>query len=188
MKKIIHPADVPVWNGKKFPMFCKIEFTDGNLSISGVIGPTQGGNARGGAGQIDMEFDHEDKSQNDSRYQEPIKASSLRFAPGWNRSKWYKFLDAWHKWHLNNMKSTCEHQEALGWTYEEHHGNAWHYDTTKEPDEEGNYPIVKDPYKGDACPVCGHEIGSARQKRAVPQDVIDFLFSLPDTDRLPNWV
>ena len=115
MKKVIHPCDVPMWDGKKYPMFCKIEFTDGKLSISGVIGPNRFGNAEGGCGQIDMEFDHENKSDNDTRYSEPIKASSLRFSDGWSIKNWYKFLDIWKHWHLNDMNSACEHQEALGW-------------------------------------------------------------------------
>lgn len=125
MKKVIHPCDVPQWNGKKYPLFCKIEFTDGRLSISGVVGPLKSGNAIGGCGQVDMEFDHQNPEHNDKRYSEPIKAASLRFAPGWTMGKWFKFLEYWHDWHL---------------------------------------------------------------RREVPQEVIDFLFSLPDTDRTPNWV
>lgn len=162
MKKVIHPCDVPMWDGKKYPMFCEIEFTDGTLSICGVIGPNRWGNAKGGAGQIAMEFDHLDKSQNDSRYSDPIKARDLRFAPGWNRAKWYKLLEYWHNWHLNDMHSECEHQEAAGISYN------------------------SDP--SNVCEVCGYKIGTAWTRREVPQDVIDFLFSLPDTDRVPAWV
>lgn len=163
MKKVIHPCDVPVWNGKKYPLFCEIEFSDdGRLSITGVIGPTIGGNAMGGCGQVDMDFDHADKSQNDSRCDNPIKASELRFAPGWNTSKWYKFLDVWKTWHLNDMHAECEHQEKLGWKYDTH--------------------------KGQNCPECGYQIGTAWTRRDVPADVIEFLQSLPDTDRIPNWV
>lgn len=162
MKKIIHPCDVPMWNGKKYPMFCEIEFTNRVLSISGVIGPLKSGNAIGGCGQINMEFDHVNKAHNDSRYEHLIKASELRFAPGWDKTKWYKFLEAWHDWHLNDLHAECEHQEVLGWTYETH--------------------------KGQSCPTCGYEIGTAWTRREVPQDVVDFLFSLPDTDRVPNWV
>lgn len=183
--KVIHPCDVPVWNGKKYPLFCKINFSsDGRLSITGVVGPLKSGNAMGGCGQVDMEFYHPDVRDDTSL----LKPVQLRWGAGWNRAKWYKFLKIWNDWHLNDMKSTCIHQEEMGWAYDTHHGNAWHYDITKEPDEEGEYPIVKDPYKGDACPVCGYEIGSAWQKREVPADVIEFLSSLPNTDRTPNWV
>lgn len=169
MRKVIHPCDVPMWDGKKYPMFCKIEYKDGRLSITGVIGPHAGyADGRGSGqhaalrGQIDMEFDHLDPTQNDSRYDDPIKAISLRFAAGWNRAKWYKFLDAWHNWHLNNMHSECEHQQAKGITY------------TLDPN--------------NVCDECGYKIGSAWTFRDVPAEVIEFLESLPDTDRIPAWV
>lgn len=38
------------------------------------------------------------------------------------------------------------------------------------------------------CPTCGYKYGSAWRKEDVPQDVIDFLRSLPDTDKKPAWV
>jgi hypothetical protein len=160
--RVIHPCDVPLWDGKKWPMFCKITITDGRLSITGVIGPNKHGNARGSCGQIDMGFDHENKSQNDSRYDYPIKASELRFSAGWNRSKWYKFLDIWHTWHLNDTHSECEHQEQAGITY------------------------TSDPH--NVCVVCGYKIGSAWTSRELPSDVVEFLESLPVSDRIPAWV
>jgi hypothetical protein len=162
MKKIIHPCDVPMWNGKKHPLFCKIEFEDGRLSISGVIGPNRWGNAKGGCGQVSMEFDHFDASQNDSRNDQPIKAKTLSFAPGWDILTWYKFLAIWHDWHLNDMHSECEHQERLGITYQ------------------------NDPH--NVCETCGYKIGSAWTFREVPSYVISFLKTLPDTDLTPAWV
>lgn len=38
------------------------------------------------------------------------------------------------------------------------------------------------------CPVCGYKYGSAWLKEEVPADVIDWLFSLPDTKTTPAWV
>ncbi len=38
------------------------------------------------------------------------------------------------------------------------------------------------------CPICGYKYGSAWLKRAVPQDVLDWLFALPDTTTQPAWV
>lgn len=157
MKKIIHPCDVPMYNGKKYPMFCEINFTDGRLSIHGVIGPTKSGNAVGSCGQIDMEFYHP-TVRKDGYY----KPGMLRFAKEWDTPTFYKFIRYWHDWHLNDMHSECEHQEKLGWTYDTH--------------------------KGQRCPECGYQIGTAWTKREVPAWVIQFLFSLPDTDRIPNWV
>lgn len=38
------------------------------------------------------------------------------------------------------------------------------------------------------CPVCGYKYGSAWKKEEVPQDVINWLFNLPDTTVQPAWV
>ena len=38
------------------------------------------------------------------------------------------------------------------------------------------------------CPICGYKYGSSWKKEEVPQDVIDWLFSLPDTKVQPAWV
>ena len=163
MKKVIHPFDRSFYGeGKKYPVFFKIKFEDGKLSITGVESPLPSGNCRGGCGQIDMEYEHRKPEHNDKRYDQPIKASSLRFSKGWDSENWLQFLEYWHLWHLNDMHSECEHQESLGWKYETH--------------------------RGQKCPECGYEIGTARTRREVPQEVIDFLFSVPDTDKIPAWV
>lgn len=165
-KKTVHPCDVDCrGNGRKYPMFAKIELKDGKLSISGVIGPTRYGNAMGGCGQIDMEFDHKNPAHNDKRYGQPTKASELRFAPGWNTERWYKFLEAWKLWHLNDLHAGCEHQRALGW-------------------EDEGY----DKHPSEACPTCGYKFGSAWNKVDVPVNVLNFLRGLPVTDRQPAWV
>ena len=38
------------------------------------------------------------------------------------------------------------------------------------------------------CPVCGYQYGTAWKKEEVPQDVLDWLFALPDTETQPAWV
>lgn len=38
------------------------------------------------------------------------------------------------------------------------------------------------------CPVCGYKYGTAWQLEEVPQDVIEWLFHLPDTKNVPAWV
>lgn len=37
------------------------------------------------------------------------------------------------------------------------------------------------------CPVCGYKYGTAWKLEEVPQDVIDWLFALPDTKVTPAW-
>ena len=39
-----------------------------------------------------------------------------------------------------------------------------------------------------ACPECGYKYGSAWNKETVPDEVLNWLHSLPDTDRTPAWV
>jgi hypothetical protein len=41
---------------------------------------------------------------------------------------------------------------------------------------------------GKPCPVCGYKYGSEWRKRDLPQDVIDFIAALPDTDKQPAWI
>jgi len=38
------------------------------------------------------------------------------------------------------------------------------------------------------CPVCGYKYGTSWKKEEVPQDVIEFLMSLPNTEIEPAWV
>jgi len=95
-------------------VFCEIKFVEGKLSITGVMGPLKNGNCRGGCGQIDMEFEHRNPADNDSRTRERIKPTEFTFAPGWNAEKWFDFLEAWKHWHLNDMKPGCEHQKDWG--------------------------------------------------------------------------
>ena len=202
--KVIHPCDVPLWNGKKYPLFCEIELSnDGRLSITGVIGPTKSGNSMGGCGQVDMEFAHRNPSHNDKRYSNLTTPEQLRFAPGWDAEKWYTFLEIWHDWHLNDMRSACEHQRAMGWTYNTHHGNTFDvvsYVNGKRnvigasdeiaPMTTTDYTLTleRNDYRGDKCPTCGYSIGSQWLKEELPAEVVKFLESLPDTDRKPNWV
>src|SRR5258708_40147908 len=101
-------------------IFIKADYDGKRLSISGVIGPKTNGDARGGCGQIDMEFAHRNQRDNDKRYTSPIQPSEIEFAPDWNAEKWFDLLDAWKHYHLNDMKAECEHQRARGETWETH--------------------------------------------------------------------
>lgn len=165
-KKVIHIGTIEQ-GGKLADIYCKICFKDGKLSISGVIGPKQNGNAIGGCGQIDMEFAHRNKNHNDKRYEEKelIHSWQINFAPQWNADKWLDFLEIWHLYHLNDMHSGCEHQEKLGW-------------------ENDGY----DKHPSEPCPVCGYKFGTAWNGRKVPDEVIKFLESLPGTDKQPAWI
>jgi hypothetical protein len=105
MKKIICIGVVP--QGKRgATTFFKIEDERGYLSFTGVIGPTASGNARGGCGQIIMEFQHRYAADDDkygAEHDYLIKPSDIKFAPGWNVFNWLDFLDLWEKWHMVNI-------------------------------------------------------------------------------------
>lgn len=86
----------------------------------------------------------------------------INLAPGWTRWTLERFWQVWGAWHLNNMQAACEHQRELGWTWKTH-PNA-------------------------TCPVCDYKLGSKWLKAEVPKDVIEFLESLPITDKIPAWI
>ena len=123
MNKVVRIGTMPLPHGAgniNASIYCRIETKpkgDGitTLSISGVIGPKANGNALGGCGQISMEFDHANPGHNDRRTRDPIKASEITYAPGWNAALWLRFLDVWESWHLNDLKPNCAHQRGDEW-------------------------------------------------------------------------
>lgn len=85
-----------------------------------------------------------------------------RPARGWSQELINMFWEIWDRWHLNDMRTECEHQRSRGETYKTH-------------------PNVE-------CPDCNYRLGSAWLTEQVPDQVLEFLRSLPDTDRTPAWV
>lgn len=242
MRKVINPVRCEVHGGaiKKARGFCKIAYENGNLSITGVIGPKSNGNCYGSCGQCVDEI----------RNGEPVE--------GWTKEMVDKFCDIWDKWHLNDMRPYCQHQKELGWdklarkkvtlyNYMINRMAREKADQAKKaalsalkkgetftPTEEqtkfysmphwlkipnevsGESALYYEPKKslfaGDEgptetkllgwlrpeehpdgilckpCPVCGYKYGSKWLKEDIPQDDIDWLFSLPDTTVQPAWV
>jgi len=158
MNKIINFGSVNLGYKKaNSEVYCRIEIKDGRLLITGVIGPRKGGNADGGCGQIDTEFKHRDQTNNGYQF----TADNIKFASGWDKESFLDFLDIWDKWHQNDMRSACEHQRKLGWTFQTH--------------------------KGQKCPECGYLIGSAWLKEELPAEVIKRLESFPESKKTPAW-
>lgn len=183
MKKVVRLGTAKTYGGRSYSIFCEIEYKNNRLSISGVEGPLPSGNCIGGCGQIDMEYP-------------PDKPLNINPAPNWNVVKIRKFFEIWRKWHLNDMRSGCEHQRELGWDYNSHHG-LWKEVYKPNPEflideyadgSDGEYLPKWDEYQGHLCPVCGYSIGSSWLMEEVPQDVINWLFELPSTDVKPAWV
>ena len=100
-KKVLRPG-----TAKDGDVFVKVEYDlteDGDaerrkprLSLSGVVGPYRNGNAEGGCGQIN-----------------PVAMD--RLAPGWTPAMLDRLWGTWKRWHLNDMRASCEHQRAEGW-------------------------------------------------------------------------
>jgi len=163
-----------------YDMFCKITYKDGNLSISGVEGPLPSGGCKGSAGQIVMSG------------ADALLADMVEYAPQWDEGKARQFFALWDRWHLNDIRPECEHQRALGWTYNERHG-----EFVSEPGEvyeSSDGVIIVAPDRlvwndhGHACPVCGYRIGSAFLREEVPAQVVEWLRALPNTDKKPAWI
>jgi hypothetical protein len=168
--KVLHPADMKMGERHE-KLFCKVEFDGSKLSICAVVGPRPTGNARGGCGQIIMEF-----SEYDHRGYTSL--STLRLAKGWTRATVRKLFDVWNRWHLNDMKAGSATQEEylrahpVVAVYPESH-----YDkASKALADAGLNPDAD-----------GYSYGHAWKHEDVPADVLEFLTGLPDTDVTPAW-
>lgn len=72
---------------------------------------------------------------------------------GWTPALRDRLVAIWERWHLNSMRAGCDHQRALGWTYDAH--------------------------PSEPCPECGYRMGSAWLFEELPLDVIEFIERLP---------
>lgn len=173
INKVVRIGSVP----RDGNIFCKIEFKGEKLSISGVIGPKANGDARGSCGQICMSFKESDKRGH-------LSVSDVTFAPGWDEGMLSEFLKVWDAWHLNDMRAGCQHQTGPEWNTSEEINLGT---TTKTAgwvyEKEHPHGLLCKP-----CPVCGYKYGSAWRMEPVPESVLEFLESLPNTDTTPAWV
>ena len=158
--KTVRLGSARTYGGRYYSTYCRIKFIDGKLSISGVEGPLPSGNALGSCGQIDMHLKPEDIE---------------KLAPGWTRGKISNFLKVWGRYHLNDMKAGTSEQQAELRKHTFPGYPVSHYDwATEVLDNAG----LNNEYK----------YGSAWLREEVPQVALDFLQSLPDTDKAPAWV
>lgn len=157
----------------KTDVFCKITYTDGRLSISGVVGPQTSGNCRGSCGQINMGLKIQD---------------FVEFADGWDGTKLGHFLKAWEEHHLNDLTAGSPAQEthlkALPKVDIYEAGFSSHYDgACAELEKAGMQPDPTLIHQGKP-----YRYGSAWLRCDVPLVVLAFLQALPDTDTTPAWV
>jgi hypothetical protein len=95
-------------------------------------------------------------------FRDNYKPNDIHYAPGWDKEKLEFLLALWDKYHLNDLQAACEHQRAVGWTWKTH------------PSRE--------------CPICGYKLGHEWKAMDVPQWVVDWLFALPKSNKVPAWV
>ena len=172
LDKIVRIGTLKTYGGRSYSIYCHIKYIDGKLSITGVEGPLPSGNAIGSCGQIIISYKEYDNRGHDLIY-------DIHPAPNWNHAKIRQLFDIWHKWHLNDMQAgTPAQMEYL-------------------EDRRADYPGFPTDYYTWASeqlrlvelnPDNGYCYGSAWLTMAVPDDVIDWLRQLPDTDRKPAWV
>jgi hypothetical protein len=165
--KVVNPGKIKI-RGRLHEMFVKIELrSDGELSLFGVVGPWHSGDCAGSCGQCEEE----------------LEKISI-FHEGWSEEDVWKLHQVWNCWHLNHMRPYCAHQEA-------------EWDMSKElvmPDgkREAAGWVTPDEHPegllGKPCPVCGYKYGSAWNKEAVPDEVLGWLYGLPDTKIHPAWI
>ena len=148
-------------SARRLPVFVTIKWHDGNLSMTGVEGPTVSGNAYGGWGQIML--------------------SPLHPADGWESSDVTRLTDIWTRWHLNTMTAGSPDQEQ--WI-REHRAEFPGYPTD-------HYKWTCDGLADAGLnPDCGHDgycYGSAWLTEDVPADVLDYLHALPNTTKAHPW-
>jgi hypothetical protein len=173
MKKIINPGKINI-NGRLYDVFCRVEIKDGKLSISDVEGPFKSGNCKGSCGQILMGYRRRNPEQEDKRY--GYKTDIAEFSNGWNREKWFDFLDIWDDWHLNDMRAGTIRQTAF-LKYQKRAG--WQYDYTEACEKLKRAGLYEDK---------GYKYGHGWLKEDLPKKVVDFLMALPETETAPAWV
>lgn len=169
-KKIVRLGKTPEgWN-----IFCKIEYKDSALSISGVEGPMKNGNAKGSWGQIEMLYDN-------------LAIAQITRDSGLSLCMLTQFFQYWRDYHLNNMQAGSPAQTAWLKAYEEEYEKAraisYYEWATKCLHVAGLNPDPNYLYKGEP-----YKYGHAWLGIQVPENVLHWLKTLPDTDITPVWV
>jgi len=158
--KVVRLGTTSEYSSRPYSAYCKIEYKDGNLSLTGVEGPTRDGNCKGSCGQISQ-------------------PTIAQFAPEWDQEKLDLFFATWDRWHLNDMRAGSMAQEQflrdnpVSYQYPESH-----YEVASKALADAGLNPDQDGYK----------YGSAWKREEVPTNVLEFLKALPDTDLQPTWV
>lgn len=165
--RILHPYSTEE-TGR---VFVHVVYNDrGILSLTGVEGPMRDGNCMGSCGQITLRtFDE-----------------TFTYAPGWSYVMLEQLAATWKRWHLNDMRGGSPRQEAVlrMHTYDRNDGAgfghlAWAQGILAEA---GMNPDAEYLHKGQP-----YSYGSAWLFEEVPDQVLHFLRSLPESKFNPAW-
>lgn len=161
--KVVH-----IGRNNEGQIFCKIKYKDKKLSISGVIAPKRNGDASS-CGQI-----------YDSLIDDDVIPNSKGCA--WNNKSIVKFVRIWKKWHLNHAQAGSPRQTK----YLEDNpitGGDYYTQACEALKEAGLNPDNDYIYNGKP-----YNYGHSWLPIEVPQNIVNYLHQLPDTDIQPAWV
>lgn len=164
--KVVRIGSVKTYGGRWASVYCIIEYKNGRLSISGVVGPLHSGNCLGSCGQIIMSWT-------------PI----VKYAKGWTPSMVNRFLDVWDRWHLNDLQAGTPEQMDYVRNYRKNHARANYSDYEElcsALKTAGLYEVIR----ADGAL---YKYGHGWIFEPVPADVLQFLDSLPVSDKTPAW-
>lgn len=92
LSKVLHPG-----RERDGEIFVRVNFKDGRLSLTGVVGPKHNGDCTGSAGQIIG----------------GLEPADIQPSAGWTPESIARLWEVWDRWHLNDMRAGCEHQRTL---------------------------------------------------------------------------
>lgn len=136
-------------------LFVTIKFIQGRLSITGVEGPRSNGNAKGSSGQCTSAL-----------------KELVGYCDGWNQELADQLHDVWNRWHLNDMRAGSPEQEKylrdnpIIAKYPESHYEV----ACQQLALIGLHPDSD-----------GYKYGSSWNTEIVPDDVLQWLVSLPES-------
>ena len=100
-KKIVRLGSLQTCGGRWASVYCHIQYKNGELTISGVVGPLPSGNCLGSCGQIHGEI-----------------RTIRRYATGWTHCRILYLSVMWRNYHLNMLhKTLIIPEEVLTWLY-----------------------------------------------------------------------
>jgi len=170
-EKVVYAGKTRIGH-READVFVKIQWDGTRLSMTGVEGPKSNGDAVGSCGQL---------------------SESPKIMGDLDEPTVMKMFEIWKEHHLNDMRPYCAHQKKLGWHKRRIDGskpsNAYgkHFDGQKSPSWNlAGWVYPAEHHKGvlcKPCPECGYKYGSEWKTEPVPNNVLEFLASLPETTK-----